>query len=285
MSFSLGLGKTSGKTSGSENYTKTSTPSVPDWIAQPTQSVMSRIQALGATDPYSLVPDANPLQNLAATGASQLGNYAAIDKLVNTPAPTTSAESLLSNLDAYISPYKKNVLDSALQAFDDEAGATKAQQDLDLAGPWAGSSSALTRMKTADQLTKGRAQTAANIEDQAFRSGAELSSQDAARRQAANDLNAQLALQTRANKGQLVLNREAAKRDDVLAQLGIGDALRGIQAEQLQAPFSLTNWIADAIASLNPELYTSRTETGNSTSSGKSSGTQFGANVGFKYGG
>jgi hypothetical protein len=287
MSFSLGFGKTSGKQSGSENYTKTSTPNVPDWLAQPTQAVMSRIESLGATDPYSLIPAANPLQNLAATGASKLGDYAAIDKLVNTPAPTTTAESLLTNLESYYNPYRNQVSDAAMADFDTDAGRTRAAQDLALAGEGAfgGSGAALTKSLTEGELSRARNAQMSKLLSDMFTTSAGLSNQDAARRQAANDLNAQMALQTRANKGQLVLNREAAKRDDVLAQLGIGDALRGIEAEQRQAPFSLTNWLADAIASLNPELYTSRTETGNSTSSGKSSGTQFNANAAFKYGG
>lgn len=274
MSFKFGGGKSKSSTTAKEDFTKTSTPNVPDWILGPAQGAMSKIQELAAYDPSSLVPGANPLQQEGGSRAYELGDYAAIDKLLNTPAPTTQAESLLTNLEKYLSGQEENVVNAALADFDFGAGQTRAQQALDLAGSGAfgGSGAAITQSMTEDALNRGRASTSANLRDQAYTRATGLSNQDAARRQAANDLNAQLAAQTRAQKAQMVLDRESGKRADLSALFGAGETFRGIATEQAQAPFQLADWSIDALGGLNLGNFIGQTDTGSSTSSGTSKG-------------
>lgn len=289
MSFKLGGSKTKASSSGTEDYTKTSTPNVPDWLAQPTQSFASNLTKLSATDPYSLVSGADPLQSQAAAGASQLGSDAAswIPALMNKAAPTVNAESLLTNLESYYNPYRKEVTDTAMADFDADAGRTRAQQDLSLAGSSAfgGSGAALTKSMTEGELARARSSQLAGMLSDMFTTSAGLSNSDAARRQSANEANASLDLQTRAQKAALGFGRDESERANIATQAGIGEALRGIDTEQKQAPFNLQDWLTQNLAGLNPALFTGQTDVGSSKTTGKSKGTTLGASAGFTYGG
>lgn len=289
MSFKLSGSKTKSSSSGTEDYTKTSTPNVPDWFAQPTQKLVGNLDALGATDPASLVSGVDPLQAQAAAGASQLGSDAAswIPALMNKAAPTVNAESLLTNLEGYYNPFRENVTDTAMADFDANAGRTRAMQDLDLAGSGAfgGSGSAITKSLTEGELARARSSELSGMLAEMFNTSAGLSNSDAARRQAASEANANLDLQTRAQKAALGFGRDDSERANIATQAGIGEALRGIDTEQKQAPFNLQDWIAQNLASLNPALFTGQTDVGSSKTTGKSKGTSIGASAGFTYGG
>lgn len=289
MSFKLSGSKTKSSSSGTEDYSKTSTPNVPDWFAQPTQSLVGRLNTLGATDPASLVSGTDPLQAQAAAGASQLGSDAAswIEKLMNKPAPTVQAESLLTNLESYYNPFREEVTDKAMTDFDANAGRTRAMQDLDLAGSGAfgGSGAAITKSLTEGELARARGSELSGLLAEMFNTSTGLSNSDAARRQAANEANASLDMQTRAQKAQLGFGRDDSERANIATQAGIGEMLRGIDTEQRRAPFDLQDWLAQNLASLNPALFTGQSETGSSKTTGKSKGTSIGASAGFTYGG
>lgn len=289
MSFKLSGSKTKSSSSGTEDYSKTSTPNVPDWFAQPTQSLVGRLNTLGATDPASLVSGTDPLQAQAAAGASQLGSDAAswIEKLMNKPAPTVQAESLLTNLESYYNPFREEVTDKAMTDFDANAGRTRAMQDLDLAGSGAfgGSGAAITKSLTEGELARARGSELSGLLAEMFNTSTGLSNSDAARRQAANEANASLDMQTRAQKAQLGFGRDESERANIATQAGIGEMLRGIDTEQRRAPFDLQDWLAQNLASLNPALFTGQSETGSSKTTGKSKGTSIGASAGFTYGG
>lgn len=289
MSFKLGASKTKASSSGTEDYTKTSTPNVPDWFAQPTQSLVGKLESLGATDPSSLVSGVDPLQSQAAAGASQLGSDAAswIPALMNKPAPTVNAESLLTNLDAYQNPYREQVTDAAMTDFDANAGRTRAMQDLDLAGSGAfgGSGAAITKSLTEGELSRARSSELSGMLADMFNTSAGLSNSDAGRRQAASEANANLDMQTRAQKAALGFGRDDSERANIATQAGIGEMLRGIDTEGKQAPFNLQDWLTQNLAGLNPALFTGQSETGSSKTTGKSKGTSVSAEAGFKYGG
>jgi len=289
MSFKLGASKTKASSSGTEDYTKTSTPNVPDWFAQPTQSLVGKLEGLGATDPASLVSGVDPLQAQAAAGASQLGSDAAswIPALMNKPAPTVNAQSVLTNLESYYSPFREQVTDAAMSDFDANAGRTRAMQDLDLAGSGAfgGSGAAISKSLTEGELARARSSELSGLLSSMFNTSAGLSAGDADRRQSASATNANLDLQTRAQKAALGFGRDESERANIATQAGIGDALRGIDTENKQAPFNLQDWLAQNLAGLNPALFTGQSETGSSKTTGKSKGTSLSAEAGFKYGG
>lgn len=301
MSFSLGGKKSKGSTTGSEDSTKTSTPNVPAWLLQPTQDAAANITKLGMTDPSTLVPGEDPLQAQARVRAGGLTgspwNFdAAADVtrgVLAKAAPTVQSASLLEGLDKYMSPYREKVVDATTADFDAAAGKTRAAQDLAIAGEGAfgGSGAALTKSATEGELSRGRATTMATLLDQMFGVGANLSGQDATRRQAAASENANLELANRAQRlaaaGRLTdisTTFDANQRANIATQAAAGETARDIATQQAQAPFNLQDWISQALAGLNPALFTGETSTINSKTSGTSKGSSFGAEVGFSAG-
>lgn len=112
-------------------------------------------------------------------------------------ASSMQAASLLDGLQNYMSPYTKDVVDTTLADFDQNAGQQQAQAALEEArsGAFGGSGAAITRSMLGDSLARARASTAAGLRDQAFNTGAGLSATDAGFRQQANLTNATLAQQ------------------------------------------------------------------------------------------
>lgn len=302
MSFSLGGNKSKQKSSTDSNVTSTTTPNVPSWLLEPTQASAANITKLGQTDPSTLVPGADPLQQQASTTAASLTgspwNFdAAADVtrgVLAKAAPTVQAQSLLTNLDSYTSPYRKDVVDATAADFDANAGKTRAAQDLALAGEQAfgGSGVALTKSATEGELARGRATTMATLLDQMFNTGAGLSNMDAGRRQSAGSENAALEAANRAQRlaaaGQLTdisTTFDGNQRANIAAQLAAGEVNRGIATDQVQAPFNLQDWINQAMAGLNPDLFTGKTTNEVGTSKSKGSGSQIGASASYTYGG
>lgn len=204
--------KTTETSSQTSNLDKTSTPVVPDWILQPTQNLANQIGGLSKIDPATLVAGTNPLIDRAATVAgglnSQAWNFdqaAEFARQAGSAGPqSVQAASVLDNLDAYLSPYTKDVVDTALADYDVGAGMTRAQDALARAGDttFGGSGGAIQTALSNDAINRGRATTSANLRDQAWQRGTALSSEDAARRQAASLANAQL--------GEQALSRQMA---------------------------------------------------------------------------
>jgi len=302
MSFGLSGSKSKQKSSTDSNVTATTTPNVLDWLLEPTKAAAANITRLGATDPSTLVPGADPLQQQASTTAASLTgspwNYdAAADVtrgVLAKSAPTVQAASLLENLDGYMSPYRKEVVDTTAADFDAMAGKTRAAQDLAIAGEAAfgGSGAALTKSATEGELARGRATTMATLLDQMFNTGAGLSNLDAGRRQSASSENAALEAANRAQRlaaaGQLTdisAGFDANQRANIAAQEAAGAVNRDIATEKVQAPFNLQDWINQAMAGLNPDLFTGKTTTEVGTSKSKGSGSQIGAQASYTYGG
>ena len=268
--------------------TSTKTPIIQDWISGPIQRATGRIDGLMSLDPGALTAPVHGLQSQAANTAQNLGgqlwNYEGaidtargvassnwLDNYMQAPAtPNVRGESLLDNLQAYMSPYTKDVVDTALADFDYGAGQTRAQQDLDLAasGAFAGSGAAITKSMTEDALARGRATTSANLRDQAFSRGAALSSEDANRRQQAALANAQMVQQDWNQRvGQYLAGQdqrlraadqlanlggalEAHQRANIAAQADLGGALREIDQQYRQAPITSTQQIVAMLGGL-----------------------------------
>lgn len=318
MSLKIGGSASKTKTTSNTTTNSTRTPIVPDWASNLTQGVAGRVGGLLDIDPQTTVAPAHGLQSRAGAGAQDLSgqtwnyeggidltrgvaNTAWLDGYMRTPTPNVQSESLLSNLDAYMSPYTKEVVDTALADYDFGAGQTRAQQALDLAGSGAfgGSGSALTRSMTEDAILRGRATTSANLRDQAFQRGTALSNQDADRRQQANTLNAQLALQDWNQRvGQYMAGQdqrlragaqlaglagdfEANQRANIATQAQMGDALREVDQQQRQAPFTTTQQIVAALSGLPIGLFTGEqtNSTSNSVGTEKRKSAEIGAEI------
>lgn len=121
-------------------------------------------------------------------------------------ADTYAASSLLEGLDKYMSPYTGQVVDAALSDFDYGAGQTRANQALDEArsGAFGGSGAAIGRSLTEGEIMRGRGSLSAQLRDQGFTRGADLSARDAGFRNDASRFNADA--RTRVNMS----NAEAA---------------------------------------------------------------------------
>jgi len=259
------------KTTQTQQTHTVSTPTNPAWVDSGLAGVGQKISDLGTLDPYSLIAGTNPLIDQAAQGASQLGtsdNYGAATDLL-TRLSQSSPASLLENLPAYMSPYTNDVVNTTLAGFDQNAGRTRAQQQLDLANDstFGGSGGAILRSLTEGELSRGRAAQEAMLRDQAFTTGAGLSNLDAQRRQEAIGQQAQIA-QALASIGQA---QSADARQNVSAQVSMGDVLRQIQQAQLGAPVSMAQTMAGLYGSLPLNLLHGETQDSNSTTTSKTS--------------
>lgn len=245
------------KTKTTSSETKTVTPTNPQWVTDGAQGLSQTIMNLGTKDPKSYVADADPLQTLAAQGATNLttspyfGQAADMFTKAGTAGANTynpvmgqassmSAASLLDGLGNYMSPYTKDVVDTTLADFDYNAGQQQAQAQLDEArsGAFGGSGAAITRSMLGDSLARARASAAAGLRDQAFNTGAGLSAQDAGFRQQAAATNAANAnamamanMQAQNQAGQF----NAGAQDTALSRLfQAGSGLAGLGAQQGQ---------------------------------------------------
>lgn len=248
------------------------TPTNPEWVTQPTQALAGRIGGLSSIDPKSLVAPVSEREQAAFARTDGLGvDNEWFDKALAGSAPQVQSASLLENLESYMSPYRRDVVDSALADFDYGAGQTRAQQDLELAGSGAfgGSGSAITRSMTEDALTRGRANTSATLLDEMFKTGANISSQDAQRRQAASEANAGLSMQHTAQLADLMFGRDANERANIASQAGAGAIEREVDQQGRMAPYTALGLESGLLGSLPLNLF--HGQTSNTTATSKTS--------------
>lgn len=273
------MGKRKSTTTTTESSSSSMTPTNPEWVSHTAQSLNTGIESFGGMDPYSLVAPASDLERQAAQGAAKLGQgwdegTGAVGgddwfaNLLSGSAPSVNAASLLDNLGAYSNPYRAQVTDAAMADFDAEAGRTRAAQDLDLAGSSAfgGSGAALTRSLTEGELARARSTQYASLLSDMFNKSADLASQDAERRQQASLANAQLALQDRQARAQMVLDRESADRANTATQGVLGQQMREIDQAQRLAPLTQLQSQIEMFSGLPLQLFQGQ----NSTSTGNS---------------
>jgi hypothetical protein len=318
MSLKLGGSKSKSSSVTNTSSRSTTTPLVPGWASTAVQGAAERLNGLFGMDPVGFTPGANSLQTQAAGDAAGLtGSPWNFDRAADItrqaadtswitpylqagPAPKVGGEGLLDNLQAYMSPYSKDVVDTALADYDFGAGQTRAQQDLDLAGAGAfgGSGAALTRAATEDAILRGRASTSANLRDQAFSRATSLSNLDADRRQQAQALNADLSLRDSAQKvgwglaagdqrlraadqlGSLSSEFDANRRANVATQAQMGDALRQIDQQRAQAPIMHAQQLVAMLNGLPFNLFTGQQTESSGTESNKSKNSSLSFEVG-----
>lgn len=249
----------------------TVTPTNPNWVEPQLNTLAGKITDLSQMDPYSFVAGANDLQKMAFGAAGRLGgadpNYGAAQGLyqaqMNTgtsqydPA-TVKPNSILPNLQSYMSPYLQQVVDTSLADYDFGAGQTRAQNKLALANDetFGGSGGAIQTAMSEDALTRGRGTLSSQLRDQAFQTGANLANLDADRRQQAQlanmaaynqarqfnatQLEAALGRQLQAAGGLVdaTNTQHQSELADINAQAQLGDMWRQIQQQQANAPLS-----------------------------------------------
>jgi hypothetical protein len=261
----------------------TVTPTNPDWVEPQLNTLAGKITDLSKMDPYGFVAGANNLQKQAFDAAGGLGgadpNYGSAQGLfqaqMNTgtspydPA-TVKPNSILPNLQSYMSPYLQQVLDSSLADYDFGAGQTRAQNKLALAADetFGGSGGAIQTAMSEDALARGRGTLSSQLRDQAFQTGANLASLDADRRQQAQLANMAAYNQARQFNATQVESALARQRQaagglvdstntqhqselgDINTQAALGEAWRQIQQQQASAPLSTLGSLVGAYGGL-----------------------------------
>jgi hypothetical protein len=220
----------------------------------------------------------------AKSGLSAAPSYA---------ASTGSSQSLLTDLEKYMSPYRDDVVNSAIADWDFNAGQQRAQADLNMAasGAFGGSGAAIGKSQLEDNLARGRQTTVSGLYDKMFNTGAALSSEDASRRQAMEVANMQAAndasqfnasqeaaqLDRMLRSGQSLFDQSTATDANTRANLStlasLGETQRGITQQQISAPLQLLSTQTALTNSLPLSMFTGTSTTGTGSSTGTSTGT------------
>ena len=136
MSLKIGGSTSKSNSSTTSQSDRTTTPIVPDWASNLTQSVAGRVGSLVSADPQSWVAPANSLQSQAGVGASGLTgspwNYDGAADLTRGVAASGTPD-LASMIPRFQNPYTQDVVNSTLADYDHQAGLTRAQDALNLA--------------------------------------------------------------------------------------------------------------------------------------------------------
>jgi hypothetical protein len=204
----------------SKTKTKT-TPLVNEPMNANLNDYASKVSNFLATDPSQFVAGASPLQQQAFAGAENLGEWQApAQQALNmaqgagsagasiyqapqlgqagqaagvniAAAPQADAQSLLTNLSAYMNPYTDRVVDSTLANYDNNSGrqAASLQSQQARTGAFGGSRAGIAQGLFEADRGRNRAATEYGMRSDAFNTGAALSGQDADRRQNTNFFN------------------------------------------------------------------------------------------------
>ncbi|MCA3732748.1 MAG: hypothetical protein INF00_10340 [Phenylobacterium sp.] len=236
------MGKKKTKTSSTETSRTVTTPIRPDWVDAQARGLNEALTDLGRRDPAASVAPVSDLERRASEGAAGLGvgagwggggtDWTNWGRTPPEPPGATlagrgevpQAASVLDNLSSYMTPFRDQVLNAAMDDYDAEAGRRRAAQDLELAGQGAfgGSGAALTRSLTEGELARGRNSRLAGLLDQMFTQGSGLASGDADRRQQASTAAAQLAQARDLERARLSQAAEAGRMQDALARAQLG---------------------------------------------------------------
>lgn len=296
---------------------------MPDWATGPIQAATQRVGGLLNTSAQDLVAPAHGLQTRAAYESQDLGGYDGnfglatdlsrnasdmswLQPQLNANTPFASGGKASDYMDRYLNPYLKDVVDTTAADFDANAGQVRAQQALDLAGAGAfgGSGAALTQSMTEGELARGRASALSGLRSRAFEQALGAAAGDAERATQARLANAQTALQDRAQKvgfgfqardmqlkageqlAGIASGLDANRRANIAARAQMGDALRDIDNEQRQAPFTSSQQIVAMLNGLPINLFVGKNDQGVSTENSvtKQKGSEIGASASFTKG-
>jgi hypothetical protein len=210
--------KSTTKSNSTQTSNVVATPTNPEWVQSSTQGLQTRINGLLDADPKSLVPGASALQQQVFASAPNVGAWrsgnaqaqgvaagllgqdmtaapavqserAASERAAAASAgsyaadadPRVTAGSLLDvNLDRYMNPFLKDVVDTTLTGYDEQAGMQRASAAAAAARgqKFSGSGNAITQALLERGLTQDRAATEAGLRSQGFDRATALAMQD-----------------------------------------------------------------------------------------------------------
>ena len=287
---------TKGNTSSQSSSTATTTPNVPDWIANPSKQIAGNIQGFLDQGPDAYAPQTSALQQQAFDAAGNLGAGSskyfdqagdALSGATGYSATNATASSLLDNgLDQYYNPFKDQVLNPVLADYDVQSGQTRAAQAAAAARNKAfqGSRYGIQEANTEDALARGRASTEGGLLGNMYTQATGLAAGDADRRQQVSLANAAAANQAAAANEQEKLQRAqqlaslglstgSEGRANLGVQAGLGGILTDQQNAQRQYPITYQQQQEALLQGLDPSLYTGRTVDQSGQQSGQSKST------------
>lgn len=235
--------------------TQTSTPNVPQWAQDSLFNLDRKSTAIGDADPQSFVAGPSALQTQAYGAGANLGGEASTFGSA-ADAAKAGGTSLLGDIGSYQSPYVNDVVNTTLGNFDKTAGQQAAQ--LEAAGArnaaFGGSRFGVAQAEQGAQSNLNRAQTEAQLRDQAFNTAAGLDNADKARMLSSGSL-----LEGIGN------SQGSNARENATAQDALGQDQRSIAQSKATAPISLAQAYAALLGQNQFGLMTGETGTGHST--------------------
>lgn len=275
--------KSSGTDNFNDNTNFNTTPTNPQWVTDAAKGIYGGGQTLAKADPASYVAGPNDLLTQAGAGASSLTsspwNYDAAADLTRGVA-NTGAPDISSMIGKFMSPYLSSVVDATGADLDHQAGLTRAQDDLTLAGSGAfgGSGAALTKAATEGELARTRATTLSGLRNQGYAEALAGATSQAGLQQQQQ----QQKLASAAQLAGISSQSAADNRANVAAQDAAAAPLQAIAQSKATAPLDLQTWLASIFAGSQPGLFQGQTgtedQTGTEVQTGKgnTSGTTFG---------
>lgn len=268
--------KTTTSQTSTSNQTQNSstTPTNPDWVTSALQGYTSKVNDIAGTTGSQYFAPTSGLQQQAYTGATGLGSNSTINGAVEAAngVGDISGESLLSGLSGYYNPYEKQVVDSTKADLEESAGQTRASQaaQAGLNKAFSGSRYGIQEAQTEGELSRAMASALGGLRYQGFNTAANLSSQDADRRQSAATSNQAAELQ----KAGLLGSLGTAQGADTRANIGLQSELGDKQQAQDQAERTSDITLAQVLGQLYGQGQYGLFQGSNST--GTASGTTTG---------
>lgn len=252
----------------------TQTPTNPLWVDQGVQGLAGQATGLAGQDPSSFVAGADPLQTQAGAAAAGLTgtpwNYDAALGITGGVANEASPD-IASLMPKFQDPWTNQVVKSSLNDFDQNAGQTRAANQLALAGDstFGGSGGAIQTSQSNDAIDRARATLDSGLRSQGFStalqgatSQAGLDSQTQAQRLAAGGQMASIADAFGANQ-----------RANIGAQSDIGSILQQIAQQKAGAPINTLGSISSIFDGLPLSLEHGQTVNGATTGNQTGSST------------
>lgn len=264
------MGLSNKKTTTTSNSTSTTTPTNPDWVTSALQGYTDKVGAIAGTNGSQYVAPTSTLQNAAYSAAGNLGanpNYAAATDAANSVGDI-QGESLLSGLSNYYNPYEQQVVDTTKADLEQSAGQTRAAQaaQAGLNKAFAGSRYGIQEAQTEGELNRAMGSTLGNLRYQGFNTAANLSSQDAQRRQSASEQNAANALAKAGLLSSIGTQQGADTRANIGLQSDLGDKQQSQDLKERTADITLAQILGQLYGNGQYGLFQGQT--------GTSSGTQ-----------
>lgn len=291
----MGISTKKNKTTTNQNTTATLTPTNPTFSTDAVGGLAGRTEDTFKTlDPYSLVPNADPLQTQAGQGAAGLTtspNFGKASDILTGVAAAgpqhVQAGDIQGGIAGFLNPNLDTLVNSNLANYDEGAGFTRAQNKLSLAGDttFGGSGGAIQTALSERGLADDRGRLAAELRSSAFDRAAGLAGQQAQLTQGAGIANAGLAEQSLSRQGAaaggLADIGTAANTDtraNIGAQANIGDILRQIATAKAGAPITALGANADILSRIPLDLFKGSNAEGSlsGTSTSKTSGAGLG---------